>query len=399
MRRATNPVSGGGATRVSREQVAAFRLARHHLMMRAPAAAAPSVAADMAGAQAQVLSAGQLSIWARLRAARAEDLEAALWRDRTLVRAWCMRRTLFIVPSDELAVFARGTSRRSEYNYSWAVERVASKQQLDRLLDDVLESLDEPRTRSGLAQALKSQGYKIKSKAGGGWGDRSNVPWVEAGGASFSVGFILHAVGARGVICSGPSVGNESTYVRADRWAPRWKDMPVEEAEGELLVKYLRAFGPATVADFALWMGLYMRDAKELWPRVADRIAQVDMGGRKAAILESDLQELESARIGSPVVRLLPFFDTFILGHKSHEDIVDERHRRRVYRAQGWISPVLLVNGRAHGTWSYAQRKDSLEVRVTPFATLSRDISSQLREEASDLGRFFGCQSVTTRIA
>jgi len=386
--------------RVSGKRVIAFRLSRHHLSKRASSDSFASVAGDMAGAQAQVLLAAQISIWARLRGARLRDLESAIWKDHTLVKAWCMRRTMFLVPSHELAVYVRGTVRRAAYNFRWALSRIGSRQELDKLLDNVLEVLSQPRTRTELAQTLsKSHGYKLKSKAGGGWGNRRAVPWIKVGGASLPVGFLLHVIAARDVICSGPNRGNESTFVRADRWIPDWKDMPSVEAERELLVKYLRAFGPATLADFALWAGMYVRDAKEIWSREAENIAQVDVEGLKAGILRSDLPELEKAEVDQPVVRLLAFFDSFVLGHKSHRDIVDEKNQRKIYRPQGWVSPVLLVDGRAQGVWSHIQKGSNLEVRVTPFQSLSSRVTSRLREEALDLGRFLECPGVKTIIA
>ena len=358
-----------------------------------------SVVADMAGAQAQVLSAAQTSIWARCGIAAIEDLDAALWKKRNLVRAWCMRRTMFLLPSSELAIFARGTARRSEYNLRWALERVASRQQLERLLDHVLGVLDRPRSRADISHLLKSLGYKLKLKAGGGWGDSRTVPWVEVGGASLSVGFLLHVIAAQNVICSGPNVGNESTFVRADKWLPQWKDIPQESAEEELLSRYLKAFGPTTLTDFALWMGLYVRDARDLWSRVAEKMTRVDVEGWEAHILRSDLPELERAAIDVPVVRLLPNFDTFLLGHRSHASIVDAGNMRKVYRAQGWVSPVVLVNGRAEGVWSYERRKSDLEVRAVSFSGFSDRVKSEIREEASMLGGFLGIPNVRTVVS
>src|SRR3989441_5515419 len=95
-----------------KKKVIAFRLSRHHLSKRAPSDSFTSVAGDMAGAQAQVLLAAQISIWARLRGARLRDLDSAIWKEHTLVKAWCMRRTMFLVPSHEMAGYVRGTVRR-----------------------------------------------------------------------------------------------------------------------------------------------------------------------------------------------------------------------------------------------------------------------------------------------
>ena len=307
---------------------------------------------------------------------------------------------MFLLPSDELALYVRGTAKRSEYNLHWAETRVESRQQLDKLLDSIMDILKRPCTRNEIANFLnKSHGYSLKLMAGGGWGDKRSTPFVEVGKSSFSVGFLLHVLGARDALCCGPNQGNESTYVRADRWVPHWTDVPRERAEEELLVRYLRAFGPATVTDFALWMGLYVRDAKVLWSRVADSIAQVDVEGWNACILQSDLSELENGRDDKSVVRLLPNFDTFLLGHKSHRNVVDEKHHRQVYRPQGWVSPVVLVDGQARGVWSYVQRKSELEVSVTTFSRFPKGVMSQVREEASELGKFLGCPNVKTAIS
>ena len=348
----------------------------------------------MLGAQAQILQAAQLSLWARTRLPSIKNLEDAIWKRRTLVRAWGMRRTMFLIPSDKLSLFVRGTARRPEYNYQYALKRVASKEKLDRLLDRMIGVLAEPHTRNDLAASLKSMGYNLESKAGGGWGDSRSVPWVEVGNTSLPVGFLLHTMAARYAICSGPSTGAESTYVRAERWVPKWRDMPQEKAEEELLLRYLRAHGPANITDYAIWIGLYVRDVKAIWPRVADKLEPVDIEGQKAWAIRSDVPEIEKAKIDGPVVRLLPFFDSFILGHKSHRNIVDESQHKQVYRNQGWVSPVLLVNGRATGVWSHAIKRDTLVVSVSPFSRLPAAVTSAVRREASELGRFLGCPEV-----
>jgi uncharacterized protein YcaQ len=382
---------------VSWKQVAAFRLSKHHLSKRTSLAKLSSVPGDIAGAQAQVLLAGQMSIWPRVKGARLRDVDSALWKDHSLVRAWGMRGTMFLLPSDELSVFVRGSVRRAAYNLNWAIRHSGSKEDVDKLLDRVAEILEEPRTRTDLARMLtESHGYRTRSKAAGGWGDKRKVPHVKVGAISLSMGFLLHIIRARDVICSGPNQGTEASYVRADKWIKNWKDVPQERAERELLVKYLRAHGPATVNDFAIWEGLYMKDAKDIWSRESENMVEVDIEGMKASLLESDLSELENVGIGEPVVRLVPYFDSFLLGHKSHLNIVDEKNRKKIYRDQGWVSPVLLVDGRAQGVWSYVQKRNDLEVKITPFSKLSNQVSERVREEASDLGRFLGCENVKT---
>jgi hypothetical protein len=384
-------------TRISWKQVAAFRLSRHHLYERARPSELASVVDDMGGAQAQVVQPAQISIGARVKDTTIRDVDSAIWKDHSIVKAWGMRGTMFLLPSKEFAVFARG---RTAYAYGWALSRIKSKEKLDELLDNVLDVLDEPRTRVELAAELsKSHGYGLKSQAGGGWGDKRPVPWVKVGGVSFQVRHLLRAAGVRNVICCGPNRGAEATFVRADRWIRNWKDIPKEKAERILLQKYLRAFGPATVSDFALWAGWYVRDAKPIWAKEAENMATVDVEGWKASILQSDLSELENTEVEDrAVIRLLPYFDSFLLGHKSHRNIAEEKNQKKIYRSQGWVSPVLLVDGRATGVWSHVQNKNTLEVSVSPFSKLSSNVSSQLRVEADELGRFLECSTVKLAI-
>src|SRR5260370_28519569 len=191
-----------------------------------------SVLADIGGAQSQVLSAGQMWMWARVKGARIRQVNSAIWNDHTLVRAWAMRRTMFLLPSDQLAVFVRGTTRRASYHFRQALSRIGSQQKLDELLDAVLGALQEPRTRSDLAEILsKSHAYKLKSKAGEGWGNKRPARWGRVGGSLLPVGWLLHVIAARDVIVSGPGDGNEATYVRADKCIPNSSDIPFENTD------------------------------------------------------------------------------------------------------------------------------------------------------------------------
>ncbi len=353
----------------------------------------------MGGAQAQIVSAAQLSLWARLRDLRPREVDAALWTDRTLVRAWCMRRTLFLLPSEDLAVFVRGSARRAEKDIRWLQGKGMPATVVDALLRAVLEALDEPRTRAELADPVgRALGGRVLFRPGGGWGSRRAVPWVKVRGLALPAGYLLHLAGARGVICSGPNRDGQATFVRAEAWVPGWRDLAVERAEDALLRRYLGAFGPATPADFALWTGMRVADARELWSRAGSRLSPVTVEGWPAWVLREDLSELGTAELDRPVVRLLPYFDSFLLGHEERRHLVGQAHHLRVYRNQGWIAPVLLVDGRIAGTWSHRREAGRLKVEVETFGRASASVRSTLREEAEDLGRFLGRDGADLRV-
>ena len=395
------PVRRSGLRRdalsVSWKQVAAFRLRRHHLAERAPPTAMPTVVADMGGAQAQLLAAAELSLWARIRDLSPGALESALWKHRKLAKAWCMRRTLHLLPSKELPIFVRGTARRAEKEIRWVLNRGVPASVLNRLVEATLSALDEPRSRTEIAERVgRALGLTLSQKPGGGWGSRRLVPCVQLGKLYFPAYYLLHLAGARGVICSGPNRGSEATFVRGDAWVRGFHDIPPERAEEELLRRYLRAFGPGTIADFVAWTRIRFSDAQGIWARVEDELSPVDVDGASAWILRRDRSELLDAHLDGPSVRLLPYFDSYLLGHMERTHLLEAKHHRRVYRDQGWVAPVLLVDGRVAGVWSHDRKGARLSVHIRSFGGVSRDERRRIGEEVTDLGRYLGATHART---
>lgn len=269
---------------------------------------------------------------------------------------------------------------------------------LDALIGAALSVLDGPRTGPELiAGVSRSLGAPVRTIRWGGWGSGARIPAVRVGKLAVPVRYLLHLVAARGVVCSGPSRGVEPTFVRADAWIPRWRDVPREEAERALLRLYLRAFGPATPTDFALWTGVALSDARKIWAREKSNIAPVNVEGWTAAVFDDDLRRLKAPSAAAPV-RLLPYFDSFLLGHRTRDHLVARRHYKTVYRSQGWIAPVVLVDGRIAGVWAHVRERDRLLVRVTKFDAVSRSTAAGIRAEAESLGRFLGSREAEVQI-
>jgi hypothetical protein len=118
-----------------------------------------------------------------------------------------------------------------------------------------------------------------------------------------------------------------------------------------------------------------------------------------AEVLREDLDELAQAGFEQPLVRLLPYFDTFLLGHKDKDHLVVMEHRLSVYRTQGWIAPVVLVNGRVVGVWEHSQERNRLYVKVSKFGPVSQRIIASIREEARELGRFLENPNIDVQIS
>lgn len=89
-------------------------------------------------------------------------------------------------------------------------------------------------------------------------------------------------------------------------------------------------------------------------------------------------------------MRLLPGFDVYVVGTRPREPLAEKRFEDRVFRTAGWISPVVLVDGMAAGTWGHERTRGRIEVTVEPFRKLTTAQKKQIREEADGLGSFLG---------
>jgi hypothetical protein len=362
---------------VTPSQVAAFRLARHHLI--SPAGNDPvEVCRDVCGVQAQLRSAARMAIGARTRGLAPARIEAALWQQRTLVKTLCMRQTLHLLPSAEYPVYMVAV-RKSRVA---AIVRIMARFNITTRDTDALDRATMTALEEGpltLRELVARVRPRVSSRVRA-WMDRVSNP--------------MRLAIVEGLICYGPDQGQQVTFVRVDQWLPRRRQITEEEAQHSLLLKFLRAYGPATLRDFSHWSGVPVNQARDTWAASADQMGPVLIEGREAWALREDTKTLAQSKLTRPVVRLLPAFDPFLLAHAEKDHLVEPPLYKRIFRNLGWISPVVLLNGVAVGTWSHVCRGTSLTIAVQPFAKLSRRICEGIEEEAASLGRFLDAKPI-----
>ncbi len=91
------------------------------------------------------------------------------------------------------------------------------------------------------------------------------------------------------------------------------------------------------------------------------------------------------------VVRLLPAFDGYVIAApRDAPAVLPATHKGRVYRPQGWLSPVLLVDGRIASTWRHERQGNQMMVEIEPFGPLPSWARQGAEEEAERLAGFLG---------
>jgi len=196
---------------------------------------------------------------------------------------------------------------------------------------------------------------------------------------------------AEGLVCYGRGEGNEVVFIRADHWLPKLKLklMSATEAQCALLRKYLRAYGPATLTDFSHWAGIPMREVRPLRALLEPELVEIPGDKKNCLLLREDVAVLNNSPSVKGSIRLLPIFDSYLLAHRDKDHLLSPKHYKRVYRNQGWISPVVLIDGAVAGVWSHKLQNKRLLVEIEPFGGLSKAERAGIEREAESLAIFF----------
>jgi hypothetical protein len=325
---------------VSWEQVLGWRLARQHLDP-VDGGSAVDIAGRLCGIQAQVPAAAALAIAVRQAAPDLNSASRAL-AGRTLVRTWAMRGTLHLIPADDVGdVLSLLAAARTWEKGVWQ-KTYASVEQVETMSAAVSDALAD-------GSALTRD--KLVDRVLTVTGDEAMAELMRSGWST-----VLKPLAWQGLIFQGLSGDNRVTFVRPDRWLPDWSGLPdPDEAAGRVIERYLGAFGPATPEAFDQWLlrGATPRGTLRRWfAELGERITPVDVEGSTGYLRSEDVEELAAVR-PHPVVRLLPSFDQYVLGPGTADpQVVPAQYRSEVSRTGGWISPVIVRNGRVAGTWS-----------------------------------------------
>jgi len=356
------------------DAIANFRLRRHHLL-DASSADAVTICRAMCGVQAQVMTAAYLQLWTRNHALRRAGIEDALWKTRTLIKTSLMRQTLHLIPTDEFAIYIAAL-RPTRFAQAMSVMHRCgiTRDESEAIIPLIMQTLSSgPLSRPAIAAAIRPKASK-----------RVRF-WMEN---SWS---LVRLPIAQGLICYGRGEGNAIVFIRTDHWLPKLKLAPMSATEAQcvLLRKYLRAYGPATLHDFAHWAGLPMQEVKPLRVLLESELIEIPIDKKNSLLLREDVAVLNSSSAAKTSIRLLPNFDAYLLAHREKDHLLSAQHYKRVYRNQAWISPVVLINGTIAGVWSHKLHGKHLHVEIDPFRKLSKPARAGIEREATQLAQFF----------
>lgn len=318
----------------------------------------PDALEQVAGLQTQYAPSAYIGLWSRLNGFERPQLTQAL-EQRRAVQATLMRSTIHVVSVRDFHLFAAGV--RGHRRAWW--ERIAHARRVETDLSDVAEQLRAllsggPLRRKDLVAALTDAGHdKAVWEGVGLWLDMVRVP---------------------------PSGTWERR--RADLYGlvDGWLD-PVEVSEEQglehLVTRYLRGFGPASLADAANWAGVTVTALQPVVDRLDLRRFRDEDGGELLDVPDGLLPDPDTP---APV-RLLPTWDATLLVHARRTQILPEQYRSLVFTSRNPHStPTFLVDGQVAGAWRY----DNGDLTISPYGDLADDDRAALDQEAEAMAAF-----------
>jgi hypothetical protein len=159
--------------------------------------------------------------------------------------------------------------------------------------------------------------------------------------------------------------------------------MGTDASPDALVVRYLAAFGPASVADVQTWSGLTaVREVMEhLRPQL--RIFRDEKGRELFDVLDGPLPDPDTP---APV-RFLPEYDNVFLSHADRGRLVSDKFRKRISRLNGFSAPF-FVDGFGAGMWKTTQEKRTAVMSIDLFADLVPADRNAVGEEGERLFAF-----------
>jgi hypothetical protein len=106
-------------------------------------------------------------------------------------------------------------------------------------------------------------------------------------------------------------------------------------------------------------------------------------------LLREDMKILQATSPEMNSVHLLPYFDVYLLAHRVKEHFLKPQFYKRVYRNQGWISPVVLINGEIAGVLSYKLSRKAAEIEIELFARVGPRTRRQIKDRAAELADLY----------
>jgi Winged helix DNA-binding domain len=349
------------------------------LLLRRAALTAGEAVGHLAGLQAQAPLAPYVGLWTRLAGFRHQHLKDLL-TERSVVRAHLMRNTVHLVDAGDFVSFrplfqplmARALAGNFGRNLSQGVgvDLAELAATAARLLSETALTRAELGRRlavrwpdhdpASLAYAATHVLHLVQVPPRGLWGENGQAAWFLAA-----------------AWLDGLSVG------------PPDPARP-EDAVEQIVLRYLAAYGPASVSDIQTWSGLSrLREVTERLSAVHRARLRTFAGPDGGQLLDLPDAPRPGPDVPAPP-RFLPEYDNLLLSFAERSRVIPHRRPVPLPPGNGGCGGTLLVDGLWQADWKIIKAKDQAVLQIEPFVPLRAADRDAIAAEGELLLNFAG---------
>lgn len=331
-------------------------LARQMLLERADLGLVEAV--DwLIGLQGQQSADPYIGLWSRLRNFRHDEL-TALIVERTLVRATSLRSTLHLHTVDDL---------------------IGLRPHLQPVLDRMWKSaFGNRRFGDNDIKAVHRAGVKLLDKGpltGGQLGKALQEKFPE--GEALAKAVLLQV---KEILVQIPPTriwgsGHAPILTRAENWIAPPFERPLDRKD--LVLRYLRAYGPASIADMQSWSGLTKLAVE--FAALGDRLVSFEAEDDGRVLYDLPDAPRPDAETPAPI-RFLPLYDNVYLGYDNRRRILDDAVMRGI-NLMAEYKPAVLIDGMIAAGWAVSRKKDAARLLVMPYHRLTKKQARAIEAE------------------
>ena len=320
----------------------------------------------LVGMQAQWPRPPFLGLWARVEGFRRDALTKLLV-DRKVVRATFLRGTLHVASARDFVALRPAVQPVLDAGMRMVHKALGARVDPEPLTRKAREILaDGPQTFDEVRERLKRTDPGANERALG-FAVRMLLPLVQVPvGKEAAWAFPANA-----------------RFALAEEWLGKAIPTDRPAPPDALVLRYLAAYGPASVTDAQAWSGLpKLRDTIEaLRPRL---VTFRDEGGRELF----DLPDAPRPDGDVPApVRLIADYDN-VVTTRHDERLVAKGHRPKVFLPGLRVAATVLVDGFVAGAWRMDRKKDAAILTVDPFVAFTARTRREVVAEGEALLRF-----------
>ncbi len=355
--------ASSGATKVLSTRDLNRALLARQMLLRRKRLSAEMAIEHLVGMQSQLPNSPYVGLWSRLTAFRKSEL-IDLYNDRQVVRLAMMRSTIHLVTARDCLSLR-------------PIVQPVIERGLRGGYAKFLNDADHPEIEAAgraLVEETPSTFSQISRRLNERWPDRH----PEAMSHVIRTRIPLIQVTPRGIW----GATTNASHTSAESWLGR--QLNDHSTVGELVTRYLAAFGPAAIIDAQSWSGL-----TGLAPLFEDMRPSLetfrDERGRE--LFDIPRAPRPGGETRAPI-RFLPEFDNVLLAYKDRSRIIQPKYRPRVYPTNGMIQPTVLVDGFVEGKWKVTTTEKKATLNVEAFRRFTKQEKAGIEAEGEDLLAF-----------